>query len=369
MHQRNRALDTLAATTRNANELAIHVATKVRRTVGIPVEIQRQILEGTGKLQEQLLGSWQSSVELRRSQAIVHRELAQTFRLLGNREAALAHAEQSRSVMEALLARPSWTRMVWGPGSSDAALTRELRRELSRSYNRIGEVHALLGGDHKRALKAYAAALKIRQELAAGSPGDALQRELALSHERTGDAYLALGYPGPARGHYDQGFAIREKLVLAAPDNTEWQGDLAYSYDRQGRTEPEGEQSLQAFERSAEIREGLVCTEPQDVFWLRDLATSYDQVGDKLRQLERDDERLEYLRKSVAARETLAQRNPDVASQVALARSLTVGSWPGLGRLLRTTGHVGIARLFPWCARRDRFDHNWIYEGSAALER
>jgi tetratricopeptide (TPR) repeat protein len=183
-------------------------------------------------------------------------------------------------------------------------------------------VHALLGGDHKRALKAYAAALKIRQELAAGSPGDALQRELALSHERTGDAYLALGYPGPARGHYEQGFAIREKLVLAAPDNTEWQGDLAYSYDRQGRTEPEGEQSLQAFERSAEIREGLVCTEPQDVFWLRDLATSYDQVGDKLRQLERDDERLEYLRKSVAVRETLAQRNPDVASQVALARSL-----------------------------------------------
>jgi hypothetical protein len=85
VEQRDRAIQTLAVTTENVNALVIEVATKVRRTVGIPAETQREILERIAELQKQLLGSWGTNVRLGRSQAIVQRELAQPLLLMGTR--------------------------------------------------------------------------------------------------------------------------------------------------------------------------------------------------------------------------------------------------------------------------------------------
>src|SRR5262249_54534521 len=152
--------------------------------------------------------------------------------LAGDVENALRNATQSRDTMEALLAA----------NTGDGRLVRELRRELSRSYNRIGEAetkaaemrpegHPERLAAYSRARRAYLKALKIRKGLTEEVADSEIARELAVSYERVGDACFALGSGEEASDAYRRSFEIRERLVGTSPVTTEHLADLAVAYE------------------------------------------------------------------------------------------------------------------------------------------
>jgi tetratricopeptide (TPR) repeat protein len=308
--QRDKAESTLAATTESVNKLVIEVATKARRTIGVPVALTEDILARTRALQEKLIGSWQSNTRLERSEAIVRREIAQTHYLLGDTKAALDNALQSRVIMDRLLAHD--------PGN------RGLRRELSRSYNRIGEAH-MQSGDYAKAYEVFQHSLDIEKALTAAAPRDdaEAERDLAVSYERTADALFNLDRQLEARVMDQANFILREKLARAQPLNNEWQADLATAYDRIGARECRPDKMLDAFREALRIREALVLKEPLDATWQNDLGNNYYNIGGLLLASGQRAEAVTALRKSVEIRTRLAADRPGmVQRQIPLARSL-----------------------------------------------
>jgi tetratricopeptide (TPR) repeat protein len=359
--QRDRALSTLAAAIDNANGLVVHVAAKVRRTAGIPPALQTEILHRTRDLQEKLVVTWASDERLARSQAVVRRELAQTLLSVDESVPALQNAVASRAIMDRLLRD--------NPGD------RTLRRELSRSHNRIGEAQSA-AGRHREALEHYRQALAIRRDLVEAAADDDLRRDLALSLERVGDALWRLGNCDAdrsgqgceeARNPYNEGFEIRRDLARAAPGQTERQGDLAYSYERMGLIASDPDEQLAAYRESLALRAKLVQQEPNDTFWQRALAASYDRVGDALRQRGERAQAFAAFSEGLAVRETLAARNPDVVrwhteivvSLYHLARSAGEPKEAG-GHLLRARGILASLRERGKLARSDEALENAI---------
>lgn len=92
-------------------------------------------------------------------------------------------------------------------GSEDA------RRELSLSYNRLGDL-ALGQGRGDEARRSYQQALEERQQLLLLVPGSLrLRRDLAVSYQRLGNIELAMARYALARGWYEKEYAIEAALV------------------------------------------------------------------------------------------------------------------------------------------------------------
>ncbi len=119
--QRERAERTLTLATSMANSLVSDLALKLRDVVGVPTTTTKGILDRARQLQDQLLGSGESSPALRQSQASALRETAHTLLTLGETMDALTAAKQAQDILQALLAQQ--------PGSAD------FQHDLSLSYN------------------------------------------------------------------------------------------------------------------------------------------------------------------------------------------------------------------------------------------
>jgi tetratricopeptide (TPR) repeat protein len=102
------------------------------------------------------------------------------------------------------------------------------QRDLSVSYNKIGEVE-LAQGDLKAAVKSYSDALAIRERLARSDPGNAdWQRDLWFSYAIVADAYRKSNQTAKARDAFVAGRAIIGNLVEHYPDQAQWKQDLAW---------------------------------------------------------------------------------------------------------------------------------------------
>jgi tetratricopeptide (TPR) repeat protein len=295
--QRDRAEQTLAAATRSANDLIVNVAARFRHTVGIPVDIVRDILARAQHLQGELIKYHENDPDLRRSQAVALRETSQTLLFQGDTEAALAEAEKSRKIMDALIASD--------PRNPD------LRHELSLSYNRIGEALSR-AGRRNEALTVLLPSLAIRKELAADEPhNNERQRSLALSFELVGNEQFTLARHSEALDSYRESFAIREKIARAEPDNRDAQRDLAISYDRIGRTHgDDSNEALEAYRKGLAIRQTLVQADPRSSLWQRDLASSHDSVGTILLKKGEREAALRAFLDALKIREMLMERDP-----------------------------------------------------------
>jgi tetratricopeptide (TPR) repeat protein len=294
--QRDRAENTLAAATRNANSLILKVAIGVRQTVGVPIDLVREILAQAQNLQDDLIKYNERDPNLQRSKAIALRETSQTLLLQGDTQAALEQARAARAIMDSLLAAQ--------PRNA------ELRHELSLTLNRIGEALSR-AGQREEALNAFEQSLAIRKELAAGPANSEAKRALALSYERVGDEQFNLNRRDRALATYQNALAMREALVSSDQARLEWQADLAVSYDRVGRSVPDAqEQALAAYQRSLAIREKLVAAQPRNALWQRDLATSCDNIGTIHLAAGRRDLALDFYRRAFTAREKLALGDP-----------------------------------------------------------
>jgi tetratricopeptide (TPR) repeat protein len=297
--QRDRAERTLATATGTANDLVMDVAVKIRNRLGIPVDLVREILTRAHDLLNKLSAGGEISPDLRHGIAVALRELATTLLIQGDVSKALAAAGQSRDIMLGLLAE-----------QSDNA---QWQRELSLSYNRIGETLSR-SGRPPDALNMFRLAFDIRQKLADRAPDNAeWQRDLAVSYERIGDELFRSGDTDEAFASHRSALEIRRKLVLDAPDNKEWPRDLSVSYERIGDLQfsiDEFDTALENYQASFALRKSVSADNPGNAEAQRDLAISHAKLGDVLWRTGRSKEAVDAYRESLAVRERLAVADP-----------------------------------------------------------
>ena len=303
--QRDRAEKSLLATVAGANDLVLTLAVKLRQTLGVPTAMVNEFLQKVGSLQDNLTKYNASSVDLERAKAVTLRARSQALFTEGDLNGALADAEQSSQILEALL-----------QASKD---DQGLNSELSYSLDREGEALSALGR-HADALKAFRRALTTRQLLALSAQTDATlnavrQRELATALTSTGDEYFALQQYSEASDLYQESLKKSASLAKLKPDDPNTQEDVAVGYDRIARIrlqDGDGDATISSLDESIKIRERLTKQDPMNSRWQENLAINYDTVGAlHVARKEFGDAR-DALQKSLEIRQVLASRGPDV---------------------------------------------------------
>jgi tetratricopeptide (TPR) repeat protein len=168
-------------------------------------------------------------------------------------------------------------------GAGEAAGRQGNERDLSVSYNKLGDV-LVAQGDLAGALKPYRDSLAIRDKLAKADPGNAQwQYDLGISNERIGDIQMAQGDLASALKSYEARRDIISRLAKSDPGNAGWQRDLSVSYDRIGNVQvARGDlaRALKSFSDSLAIRDRLAKADPGHTDWQRDLSVSNESLGD-----------------------------------------------------------------------------------------
>ena len=121
MTQRDRAERTLIAATSTAESMTIDMAKEFRNRTGMPADLTRKVLDRAEELLQQLTRAGEDTPYLRRSRSVVLTELARTYLVLGDSEAALAAAHRARAMLEAV-------RTTSGNGTCRSPMTSSARR-------------------------------------------------------------------------------------------------------------------------------------------------------------------------------------------------------------------------------------------------
>ena len=345
--QRDRAERTLALATRTANGLVFSLAQKFRDVVGVPAATIEDILDRARQLQEQLLGSGETSMDLRLSQASALLETAVTLRTLGESERALAAARQGRDILAGYAdRRPERADLqnahanaltiigdieaVRGhPAEALAAFTRALdidrriaeaepaktawQRAEAVSGNKVGDIR-FDQADYPGALAAYEAALAITERLAASDPADTLgQSDLATSRQAIASVYAAQGRLAEALAADQAALAIDERLAATDPGNGQWQRNVEVSRIKVGDRQDDLADlasALASYGAAQRIAEQLTRSDPSNKGWQSDLAIVADRIGDVFNGQTRWSEAAASYRAAVAIKQRLAAADP-----------------------------------------------------------
>jgi serine/threonine-protein kinase len=213
-----------------------------------------------------------------------------------------------------------------------------LARLAAASYN-LGRLTDEIG-DRQDALRDHEEALAIRLRLAHANPSNTeFQSDLADSYDAVGIVQNAMGRPALARVAYEQARGIRERLAEENPAETQFRLDLAATLIYIGNMElADGrrEESLASHTQAATINERLARENPSVVPFQAALAKSLYQVGMMQSSTGRTVEARASFDEALKIRERLARENPKVTTyQTDLAASLNIaGNWvKGDGRL------------------------------------
>ena len=138
-------------------------------------------------------------------------------------------------------------------------------------------------GNLDDALTAYEDSLDISEKLAAQDPSNAgWQRDLSVSYDKIGDVQSARGnLDGRAQGLRRTSLAIREKLAAQDPSNTGWQRDLSVSFNKIGDVQSARgnlDAALKAYRDSLAIAREAGRAGPEQRRWQRDLSGSSKRI-------------------------------------------------------------------------------------------
>ena len=100
--QRDRAERTVIAATSTAKSMTIDMAQEFRNRTGMPADLTRKVLDRAEELLQQMTRAGEDTPYLRRSRSVVLTELARTYLVLGESEAALAAAHRAHALLEAV---------------------------------------------------------------------------------------------------------------------------------------------------------------------------------------------------------------------------------------------------------------------------
>ena len=159
----------------------------------------------------------------------------------------------------------------------------EARRTQAVALARRGDMHLAA---HRNAGQARADYLQARELLTTllaenGARTD-FKRDLSLTHERAGDAFLQAGDVAAAREAFDDCLALRRDLVARDRGNIEWRRDLSVALERvagvhalQGRHAD----AATAFAEALQLRRAARAGDAGDVVAQRDLAVLWMRIG------------------------------------------------------------------------------------------
>ena len=182
-----------------------------------------------------------------------------------------------------------------------------------RASLRLGEL-AWARGNLALDLEYQNKAEKVAFEQMVSNPANSeWQRNLALSYQKIGDVQQARGDLKAALKSYQDDLAITERLAQEDPGNADWQRDLLIGYITVGDVQmAQGDlkAALKSYSGSLVIRERLAQSDPGNAGWQRDLAVSWGRVG--ITQMAQGDltDALKSYSDSLAIIERLAQSDP-----------------------------------------------------------
>jgi tetratricopeptide (TPR) repeat protein len=150
----------------------------------------------------------------------------------------------------------------------------QAQRDLSISYNKLGDVQLQLGATDK-ALGMYQKGLDVRLTLAKADLNNAqAQRDLSISYSKLGNVQSQLGATDKALEMYQKDLDVSLTLAKADPNNAQAQRDLSFSYRKLGEAYQKAGDLAQArthFERALELDSKRTLRLPRDAMARRDL--------------------------------------------------------------------------------------------------
>ncbi len=200
---------------------------------------------------------------------------------------ALESKRQAASLL-ASRATLAFTRLERRQGAALLEKAFELRKGDASSETVGWLFHAgdawLTEGQSAAALRAYQAAHDAANASLAVEPTNTQwQRDLAVSYDRIGDIQTRQGDSAAALKSYQASLTIAERLAASDPRNTEWQRDLSVSYNNIGNVQISRDDSpaaLKSYQASLTIAERLAASDPRNTGWQHGLAVSYNRIGD-----------------------------------------------------------------------------------------
>jgi len=275
-----------------------------------------------------LLARDATDIEAARTLALAHRRLGDVLAWMGNKSAALSHAEASAA---------RFTHLATLPG-----VTADDRLQVVIAHIKLGD---LLGnpnlpnlGRTEAAMAQYDHALAIIGPLLTATPDDLrVRRYVGLTHERIGSIHQQAARWSEAGAAYRASFAIREALAAAAPVHVEMQRDLAIAHEklanvaqRSGQLEAavgHARGALARFERLAQL-------DAANANAARSVAISREHLADMLRDLGQRADAITELRAALGAHRALADRDAGSAQAPCDAARVAdlVGELTSMGR-------------------------------------
>jgi eukaryotic-like serine/threonine-protein kinase len=166
-------------------------------------------------------------------------------------------------------------------GVGETADTRSLDRKTDALINRGVQLFA--AGQLPEARQSFEQAVDISRKLSAENRSETeWQHNLATSYQQIGNVLAAEGNLTKASEAYEDSRKILEKLIEQDPANSLWQRDLTGSLEKIGDVQArQGKlaEALQTQQRARAIRQAFSEKDPEENQWRRDLAISDAKVG------------------------------------------------------------------------------------------
>lgn len=197
--------------------------------------------------------------------SVIHDKMGDVLFARGDLEGALAAYREGLSIRAKL--------------AESAPEAQSFSRSLVSSLHKIGDV-LLAMGDAEGAFTVFRDALDRCQSLLKETTCHPM---LAVSHEKLGDAHLALEQVDEATRAYQASLTIYQSLVAMAVENTEWQRGLAASHRKVGRvlvSRGALDEALRHYERAYARLKSIATDNPLVTEYQRDVAVCEQDLGD-----------------------------------------------------------------------------------------
>jgi tetratricopeptide (TPR) repeat protein len=292
---RQLAKQTTRVATTTANELVFNIVDRFRDRQGIPTDLVLSVLQQADSATEKLLRLDVGGAEVTRSAAAALAEISVVFRRQGRGAESVKAARQAVVLFEQLAAldRHSFERAVdlataydrLGEAQLIAGESAGAREAFTRSYD-IATTLLIEGGDDGRlkriaalgleksgelslvnnpndALKKFMRSARLREELLRQTNDPEVKRELAISHERIGDALFKLKQGDErheALHEYELSLGLTRELFESDHGRTDFSNDYAMINQKLGRVVAElvdARAALEYFRAAASISSQL----------------------------------------------------------------------------------------------------------------
>jgi len=186
------------------------------------------------------------------------------------------------------------------------------RRQLAFSHHNVG-LSLVEAGDLPSALAHFRTELSLFESLSSADPKDVQgRRNRSLAHKQIGDVLMHSGDVNGALAQYRAALDIDRNLTAVDPANFQAALDLSFSETKVGAALVklgQTQEGLAILRSGVAHQESLIGTDSHHVLMYNHVANSYTLLANSLLGADKK-HAIEYYRKAVAARLTMAERSP-----------------------------------------------------------